>query len=40
MGRVELSDILALAEREEADEVSDIVNADPLNFRWGSPIPL
>jgi len=30
-------DVLALAEREEADEVL-YVDADPLSFRWDAPL--
>ena len=34
----ETRDVLALAEREEADEIVDFVNADPLSFKWDSPL--
>jgi len=29
-----------MAEREEADEVANQIDADPLSFKWGLPIPL
>lgn len=32
-------DVLALAAQEEADEVRDIIDADPLGFKWGVPLP-
>lgn len=31
-------DVLALADREEADEVTNFADADPLSFRWDSPL--
>jgi hypothetical protein len=34
----EKSGVLALAEREEADETVDVVVADPLGFKWDSPV--
>jgi hypothetical protein len=37
MGQEETRDVLALAEREEAAEVIDVVDADPLSFRWNPP---
>jgi len=38
VGQDQAWDILALAEREEADEVTDWIDADPLNFKWGVPL--
>ena len=40
VGQDQAWDVLALAEREEADEVTDQIDADPLNFKWVLPIPL
>ena len=37
MDEDEKRDVLALAEREEADEVLD-EEADPLSFRWNAPV--
>jgi hypothetical protein len=34
----EKRDVLALAEREEADEVL-YPDADPLSFKWGGVLP-
>ncbi len=31
-------DVLALADVEEADEIVDTVIADPLQFKWDSPL--
>jgi hypothetical protein len=39
MGQPEVRDILALAEREEADQVHGAIEADPLNFKWAVPFP-
>jgi hypothetical protein len=38
MGQAEVRDLLALAEREEADQVSDMFEADPLSFKWAVPL--
>ncbi len=38
MGQVELKNVLALAEQEEADEVTAATDTDPLSFRWNSPL--
>ena len=38
MGQAEVRDLLALAEREEADQVGDVFEADPLSFKWGAPL--
>jgi hypothetical protein len=39
MGQPEVRDLLALAEREESDQVQGAIEADPLNFRWSVPLP-
>ena len=36
VGQDQAWDVLALAEREEADEMTDLIGADPLSFHWGS----
>jgi hypothetical protein len=38
MGHDKIRDILALAELEEADEVTGLNDADPLGFRWAVPL--
>jgi hypothetical protein len=37
MGYDETTDILALAEVEEADQSGSAIDADPLGFKWGLP---
>jgi hypothetical protein len=38
MGLDETRDILTLAELEEVDAVTGVIDADPLGFRWGIPL--
>jgi len=38
VGKDQTWDVLALADREEADEVTDLTGADPLNFKWGAAL--
>lgn len=40
MAEDQLYDVLALADREEADEVTDQIGAEPLGFHWTGPLPL
>jgi hypothetical protein len=40
MAADQVYDVLALAEREEADEVAEAIWADPLGFHWGVPLPI
>ena len=38
MGQDEVKDILALADIEEADEVTGVLIPDPLGYKWGVPL--
>jgi hypothetical protein len=38
MGQSEIRDVLALAELEEAAEVENVIDADPLSFKWAVPL--